>query len=150
VNNRATSSLLVAHTVRVREAIENRNRGVKDGVVGEKPLAFRDLGRQDLGERHTIDVFKDENQRVLVLEESVRANDGGMIELAEYRRFSTEFFDFLGILVCQLRHDLEHDIACRASRPFLTCKVDLHVFVRVKMPEQTVCPDAIQNREVRA
>src|SRR5262249_50709049 len=83
VRDRGTSPLRIGRTMRVCEGVTNRNGGLVNRLVRENAGSFRGSGRRELGERLALDVLKNENQRILVLEVLVGANDGGMAQFGE-------------------------------------------------------------------
>jgi hypothetical protein len=115
----------VGDGVRVRQGVANGRHRVKDGSVGQGSGPLGSAGCRELGERPAVHALEHENQGVLVLEEFVGADDGGVLKFAEGRRFSTKLVDPLRVLVRQPRYDLEHDVARRATRSLCARKVNL-------------------------
>ena len=110
-------ALLVEVRVGVGQRFENRHADVEDRII-RQPSAVLTKGRQELGEGDPVDVLEHQNELLVVLEEVVRADDVGVVELGADGRLAGELLDDVAVFGRRVRDQLEHDLARVAHRAF--------------------------------
>ncbi len=108
-------------------------------------MTLQRVDPHELGQRHALDVLNGKHQRLLMIEDAVRAHDGRMIEPAASGSVATEVLDETCVIGRQVLHDLEHDVAQRVQAGLFAREINLHGFARVKMLDQTIRTDTLQN-----